>query len=261
MENVRKKTQKSFFAFGKQVFSGSHSDSIGKRPSMEDACVAFGEVFGPNTQYYGLFDGHGGSSVSVSASSTLHLKFQEKYNGVDNIDQMIQDCINEWNNEAVSRWLATGSTAAIVLIIGDLIVTANIGDTRIIIIDGDSHFRCTKDHNVQDPEEVQAIISRGGVMFNERVNGLLSLTRSLGDGSLKGIISHEAYITYIQRNDNMKLIIACDGIWEVMSDEDAVDIFLKAESPSAAAKQIKDEALKRGTTDNVSVMCINMKPK
>jgi serine/threonine protein phosphatase PrpC len=58
----------------------------------------------------------------------------------------------------------------------------------------------------------------------------------------------------------MKLIIACDGVWDVMTDQMAADIYARCRDPIEAARVIKAEALKRGTTDNVSVMCVELRP-
>jgi serine/threonine protein phosphatase PrpC len=45
-----------------------------------------------------------------------------------------------------------------------------------------------------------------------------------------------------------------------MTDQAAADIYIKCGDPVEAARSIKAEALKRGTTDNVSVMCIQLHP-
>ena len=260
---VRQRTQeKHFFVSGNQVFQGSHSETIGKRKTMEDAATVVGEIFGPMTQYYGLFDGHGGSGVALHLATKLHEKIKEKFTATNNLEESIIFAFTTMNAELVEQYTATGSTASIVIIMGNKMTVANVGDSRVILINGKGNVvRATVDHNVTNEYEKKLIQERGGTIFNNRVNGLISLTRCFGDGTQAGVISCVPSITVIDRHDDDKLIIACDGVSEVMEDDEVGKIFFEQNDPTAAAKAIKDEAVKRGTTDNVTVLCVDLKPK
>ena len=48
--------------------------------------------------------------------------------------------------------------------------------------------------------------------------------------------------------------MACDGLWDVIEDQEAVDFVLeRIEEKELVAKYLVEEALKRGSTDNITV--------
>lgn len=55
------------------------------------------------------------------------------------------------------------------------------------------------------------------------------------------------------------LILACDGLWDVMSDQEAVDLIFEENDPSKAAEVLRDEAFNRKSTDNISVIVVFLK--
>jgi serine/threonine protein phosphatase PrpC len=162
---------------------------------------------------------------------------------------------------AVEKWPFQGCTAAIAIIANNTIYSANVGDSRIVIIDETSATRASKDHHIDDPEEQAAVLARGGLIFNGRVNGSLMLTRTIGDGSMAEVLSEEPYIEERQSSENLKLVIACDGVWDVMDEEEVAGIFRTSGDPGVAARGIKDQALAKGSEDNISVICVSLKPK
>jgi serine/threonine protein phosphatase PrpC len=246
---------------GKQLFGGGHAEAIGKRTSMEDACAIVGEFAGPNTQFYGLYDGHGGAAVSQYCSTTLHILIAAKYRDSVPMADAIRAGFAELNAAAVQRFPLQGSTAAVVIIADDIIYSANVGDSRVVLIDGESTTRLSYDHNLSDPAEQQAVVARGGAIIQNRIHGTLSLSRSIGDGDLAEFLSAEPCLKETPWNETLKVIIACDGVWDVVPDEQAAALFKAASDPGAAARAIKDEALDKGSDDNVTVICVNLKRK
>ena len=254
--------EKHFFIQGKQLYGGGRAESIGRRHTMEDSSCIIGEFAGKNTQLYGLFDGHGSSEPSIYVAQNIPgiiLQKLKEYDG--DVKKSLQSSIYEINEYAVSKWKSSGTTAAIVAIVDKKLYTANVGDSRIILIYGDKVERLSFDHKVTDTEERKLVCDRGGVILNNRVNGVLVLSRAIGDGNLSDYISCEPYISESDFDDNSYLIIACDGVWDVMSDEEAAAIFMTTKNPSAAACAIKDEAIKKGSTDNITVMCVSLCPR
>ena len=262
MRAKQKQMEKRFFVEGTQVFPGSHSETMGKRKTMEDASTVVGEIFGPNTQYYGVFDGHGGSGVAIKLATQLHNLLKSKYSPDKNIEDVIRESFLELNTEIVEEFKATGSTAAIALIINDKIIVANVGDTRVLLVDSEgTAIRLTVDHNTSNAEERKGVEERGGTIFQNRVNGMVSLTRCFGDGTQAGIIICEPHITTIERKETDKLVIACDGVFEVLTDVEVGNLCVQNPEPSLAARAIKDAAIKAGSTDNITVICVSLKPK
>lgn len=256
-----RRRENHFILSGKQLFPGGQAESIGRRTTMEDACAIIGEFSGPQTQFYGVFDGHGGLGVALHCATEFPSILAKHYETTHDMIESLKTSIEELNTTACEKWSAAGSTLAVAVIADGKLFTANVGDSRIVMIKKGVASRLSYDHKISDPEEKNAVLERGGIIFNERVGGTLALSRAIGDGSLSSSISAVPYITENDYDSNTLLIIACDGVWDVMSDDDAAKIFTKCGDPSSAAKAIKEEALERGTQDNVTVVCVQLKPK
>jgi serine/threonine protein phosphatase PrpC len=140
------------------------------------------------------------------------------------------------------------------------IYAANAGDARVVLGHNGVAIRMTKDHRTDDAEEVQRIEESGGFIFKGRVLGVLAVTRSIGDHCMKEyviakpytsqktitIVSHtsngddttnpnadngnEDDIEKTNNNNNVTktsfVVIGCDGLWDVMQDQEAVDFVL-----------------------------------
>ncbi|TRM69780.1 phosphatase 2C-like domain-containing protein [Schizophyllum amplum] len=108
-----------------------------------------------------------------------------------------------------------------------VLYSANAGDARGVLCRGDRAVRLTYDHKGSDKMEAQRIMDAGGFVMSGRVNGVLAVTRSLGDSSMKEFVVGAPYTTETELSDDDQfLIMACDGLWDVVSDQLAVDIVL-----------------------------------
>ncbi|KAK8022418.1 protein phosphatase 2C isoform beta [Apiospora rasikravindrae] len=139
-----------------------------------------------------------------------------------------------------------------------VLYTANVGDARIILCRNGKALRLSYDHKGSDENEGKRIANAGGLILNNRVNGVLAVTRALGDTYMKDLVTGHPYTTetVIQAEMDEFVIIACDGLWDVCSDQEAVDLVRELPDPSAAAKQLVDHALARFSTDNLSCMVV-----
>ncbi|KAH6849913.1 phosphatase 2C-like domain-containing protein [Chaetomium sp. MPI-CAGE-AT-0009] len=141
-----------------------------------------------------------------------------------------------------------------------VLYTANVGDARIILCRQGKALRLSYDHKGSDENEGKRITNAGGLILNNRVNGVLAVTRALGDTYMKDLVTGHPYTTetVIQPDLDEFIIIACDGLWDVCSDQDAVDLVRNVQDPSAAAKLLVDHALSRFSTDNLSCMIVRL---
>ena len=146
-----------------------------------------------------------------------------------------------------------------------MLYAANAGDARAVLSvttkDGDLIAqRLTKDHTPTTPREIDRIRRSGGSVFNGRVNGSLAVSRALGDHGLKASgVTGVPHQSVVSLNKGHKfVIIACDGLWDVMTDLEAVRMVTKIRDPKSMAKKLVEAAMKRMTTDNVSVMCVRL---
>lgn len=78
---------------------------------------------------------------------------------------------------------------------------------------GGKAVRLTYDHKGSDAQEAKRITDAGGFVMNARVNGVLAVTRSLGDSAMKEFVVGSPYTTEtVLGNEDSFLIIACDGV-------------------------------------------------
>lgn len=144
-----------------------------------------------------------------------------------------------------------------------VLYTANVGDARIVLCRNGKALRLSYDHKGSDENEGKRIAGAGGLILNNRVNGVLAVTRALGDAYMKDLVTGHPYTTetVIQPDIDEFLILACDGLWDVCSDQEAVDLIRNIQDPQAASKALVDHALARFSTDNLSCMVVRFDNK
>jgi len=55
------------------------------------------------------------------------------------------------------------------------------------------------------------------------------------------------------------LILACDGLWDVAGDQQAVDLIREVADAQEASKILLSYALGKSTTDNVTILVVRFK--
>ncbi|KWU41973.1 protein phosphatase 2C [Rhodotorula sp. JG-1b] len=138
--------------------------------------------------------------------------------------------------------------------------TANAGDARAVLCRGGRAIRLSYDHKAGDAKEMQRIEAAGGYIANQRVNGYLAVTRSLGDSQMKQFVVGSPYTTETTlRDDDDFLILACDGLWDVCTDQQAVDTIKDIRDPQEASDKLVQYALGHHSTDNLTVLVVNLR--
>lgn len=95
-----------------------------------------------------------------------------------------------------------------------VLYTANVGDARIILCRSGKALRLSYDHKGSDENEGKRVANAGGLILNNRVNGVLAVTRALGDSYMKDLVTGHPYTTetVIQPDTDEFIILACDGV-------------------------------------------------
>jgi len=138
-----------------------------------------------------------------------------------------------------------------------VLYTANVGDARAVLCSAGEAIRLTHDHKGSDKGEVKRIKEAGGFVLNNRVNGVLAVTRSLGDSAMKEFVVGTPYTTTVELKDSDEfLILACDGLWDVLKDQEAVDLVRKETSAQKASEILVKHALDNYSQDNVTVLVV-----
>ncbi|XP_006890582.1 PREDICTED: protein phosphatase 1G-like, partial [Elephantulus edwardii] len=128
----------------------------------------------------------------------------------------------------------SGTTALVALIRGKQLIVANVGDSRCVVSEAGKALDMSYDHKPEDEMELARIKNAGGkVTMDGRVNGDLNLSRAIGDHFYKrnkNLPPEEQMISALPdikvlalTDDHEFMVIACDGIWNVMSSQEVVD--------------------------------------
>jgi protein phosphatase 1L len=116
------------------------------------------------------------------------------------------------------------------------------------------------DHKPNSKEERSRIEDAGGVVVwagTWRVGGVLAVSRAFGDRPLKRFVIPTPDIREeaLSRSDEC-LILASDGLWDVVGNQDAVALIKDTRNAEQAAKRLVTEAYHRGSADNISVVVL-----
>jgi len=174
---------------------------------------------------------------------------------------------------------AAGCTACSAIITPTEIIVGNAGDSRAVLAKktkDPAKFKAvqmSEDHKPDLPDEKKRIQAAGGFVEDNRVKGVLNLSRSLGDLEYKSdpnIRPNEQMITCIPETRKEKvaeasfLILACDGIWDCLTSQEAVDFVgnilqsKKSENVSNAIENMFDTIIASDVASSGGIGCDNM---
>ncbi|KAK4431714.1 protein phosphatase 2C 37 [Sesamum alatum] len=283
----------------------------GRRRDMEDAVSIHPSFccqncnFPGGLHFFGVFDGHGCSHVATRCKDRMHEIVKDECENGDSsweramslsFSKMDKD-VREWSEGAATSSCrcelqtpqcdAVGSTAVVAVVAPDKIIVSNCGDSRAVLCRNGVAIPLSVDHKPDRPDELNRIQEAGGrVIFwdGPRVLGVLAMSRAIGDNYLKPYVISEPEVTIAERTpEDECLILASDGLWDVVSNETACGVArmcLQARrAPSSgsddttvtAAGESSDRAcsdasilltklaLARHSTDNVSVVVVDLR--
>jgi len=240
--------------------------NVGNREYMEDQGKAVENLEGdPNKILFCLFDGHGGGEVSKFLQDNFpkylknYLPFKNYFRGFYDLFKFLDEEIKSLNVPRV------GSTGTIVFIERKngkkWLYCVNVGDSRCVLVSKKRVMRMSYDDRVEDPKEKKRILQQGGIIHSGRIYGSLMLSRSFGDWLIKsyGVIV-DPHITKIElTDDDLYLIIASDGLWDAIKDEECRRLCQTNSNTLEICKNFVVESLKRGSQDNISCFIISFK--
>lgn len=249
-------------------------ETQGPRPSMEDACTVIPAVEGnPKRSLYAIFDGHGGEQAASYAARHICSTFLQELKKENTIEQALKLSFLTIDKEFLATNNdRTGTTAVVAYIDNNMLHCAWAGDSRAVVADSnDKVIFATEDHKPDSTTEKARIEAAGGFITPEsqesvaRLGGLLAVSRALGNKLIrdhkqgKGLIPDPAYkSTKLQQGD--MLILACDGLWDVTSNETAARAAqAKNRSLDDSAELLAQTALKNGSVDNISILLVPIK--
>ncbi|XP_057973584.1 probable protein phosphatase 2C 9 isoform X2 [Malania oleifera] len=232
---------------------------------MEDYHVAkFVQIQGHELGLFAIFDGHLGDGVPAYLQKHLFANILKEEEFWVHPDRSISKAYERTDQAILSNSsdLGRGGSTAVTAILfsGQKLWIANVGDSRAILSRGGQAIQMTTDH--EPNTERGSIEDRGGFVSNmpgdvPRVNGQLAVSRAFGDKSLKSHLRSDPDMQHTDIDGFTDiLILASDGLWKVMANQEAVDIARRIKDPQRAAKQLIAEALRRESKDDISCVVV-----
>uniref|UniRef100_A0A7S3ERI7 protein-serine/threonine phosphatase n=1 Tax=Haptolina ericina TaxID=156174 RepID=A0A7S3ERI7_9EUKA len=287
----------------------------GWRAQMEDDHVqilSLPQV--PDCSLFGVFDGHGGDMVAHYAARHFPDVLQNTKLIAPNMPhedfvaastKAFETALMQIDDDMLhlpqveSGQDQSGSTSVMTLMSPRYIVCANTGDSRAVLARAGQAVTLSNDHKPYLPEEKERIEKANGQVKFNRVNGDLAVSRALGDfvykrcesvGAKEQAVTAFPEIIAEERHEaDQFIVLACDGIWDVMSSQEVVDKVLdmlqngrpaagpedssmaganeedESEAPpkpprqwdlGAVCEALIDHCLRLGSRDNMSVIIV-----
>jgi len=228
--------------------------------------------------WLGVYDGHGGDKASQFCSDWMSSYVRNEESYPFDLGYAMKNAFTSIDEDFVATGQPDGSTAcAATLVGGRRIVCANAGDSRAIVVRRDGTVvRLSRDHKPGMPDETRRISELGGRVIywgRWRVEGLLAVSRSVGDASLKPYVTAEPEVCeYDIGRDDWFLVLSSDGVWDVMDNEEAAHVVIASSCVMDqgqlkidtnrfkwAARNLCDHAKSCGSTDNFSCVVVDLK--
>jgi protein phosphatase len=141
-----------------------------------------------------------------------------------------------------------GTTVVIVLVTPTMIITANVGDSRIYLIRDGTLESLSKDHTI-----VAEQVELGMMTEEEAATSPMRhiLTRNIGSSE-----TVEPDIFEIEPSNNDRLILCSDGLTDLVSNDEILDMTGQEDNPERLCRNFIDMVLSRGAHDNTTVISI-----
>jgi serine/threonine protein phosphatase PrpC len=208
-----------------------------------------------------VFDGHGGARVADRAAADLHLAvLRARQAGLEAGDALRRAFAEV---AAVTADEECGSTVAALLLTGRAVTTAHVGDSRVARIGRAGAAALTRDHRLDAGGERERVLRSGARLdppYVVRGDRGLMMTRSLGDRWFRpvGIIAEPEVGRHALGADDVALVAATDGLWDVLGVEDTARIVRRAGTAQTAADALIEAALAADAHDNVTVVVVRL---
>lgn len=250
---------------------------------MEDAHTTQLSIGGnTRTNFFGVYDGHGGSQSAYYTQENLHKKItsQPAFKSGNVEEALVKAFVEldkDMQEDSECRFTTSGCTSVVVMTRNNQIYCANCGDSRAVLSERGQAIPLSFDHKPGNEEELSRIKAAGGFVEFNRVNGTLALSRALGDFEFKRgnlapkdqMVTAVPEVTVTPMNENQEFIVlACDGIWDVLTSQEVVDFIrpklAEGQNPSRICEAILTRCLAPSTAvgglgcDNMTITLVSL---
>lgn len=264
------------------------------RRKMEDKHVAlseFNQLFGiqdgVERAYYAVFDGHGGVDAATYAANHLHVALSKQETLQSDAGTAFKAAFKStddmFRRKAKRERLRSGSTGVAVLLHGQQLTVAWLGDSQAMLVRKGQVVTLMDPHKPDREDEKQRIEDLGGCitfMGCWRVNGTYAVSRAIGDFDQKPYVSGDADSSTIQLlGDEDYVLLACDGFFDSVKPPEVPDLVMDAlrgtvdpeggeqlppehaeDVGQRVAEKLVGHAKAAGSSDNITVMVVFLRP-
>jgi serine/threonine protein phosphatase PrpC len=224
----------------------------GHRPVMENRHLITEMISKPDHIFMGLFDGHSGSLAAYIVSKRLvgliertsawreYLESADDKDAESLIRRALLEAFDQMDDELerANKFGSSGCTCVCVIITPSLIICANLGKSRCVMKSAGQIIQMTDDHTALRTDEILRICKAGSIVKQGRINGELAVSRALGNFRYKAntalsrnqqlLICTPEISCHRRIESDELLLLACDGVWDVLSCADAIHFLTDA---------------------------------
>ncbi|KYO02084.1 protein phosphatase, putative [Plasmodium reichenowi] len=232
----------------------------------------------PSYIYCAIYDGHNGDNAVNIVQKLLHIHMYYYFINGNGLENSLKYSFEETDNYLCKNIInikeenhsnySSGTTACVSVIFKNMLYVANIGDSRCIISKNGRAIVLTVDHRASiNKKEEDRILKSGGILDDEGyLGGCLGVCRGFGSfhkktkEKLKGLICEPDIFHIKLTDDDEFLIICCDGIFDVITSQEAVNTvknsLIQSRDANTAAQALCQLAYKKKSLDNLSVLVV-----
>jgi Leucine-rich repeat (LRR) protein/serine/threonine protein phosphatase PrpC len=233
-----------------------YSETVGSRPEMEDALIIKENLY-DRVSLFGLFDGHGGQTAARLAALSFPVSFATaKAHDAATVTRVLDG----FYEKLVAINEASGVTMELVFVDREAkkLCLYHLGDSRTVLFGGDGNeVFSTQDHRPDRRSELERLREAKIPCANMKCAGQLGVSASLGDIQVPGISRQFESFEFDLSGEIRWVVIACDGLFDELTNEE-VGITVKKAEPGLAAVLLRDESYTRGGSDNISAIVIDL---
>eukprot|EP00128_Syssomonas_multiformis_P002156 Colp12_sorted_trinity150504_noHs@34718 len=262
-----------------QRYYVDHHAEQGRRPTMEDEHTIVEDLNSllklegyPPQAFFAVYDGHGGREAAEYAQAHLHFNIAKQESFSTDVTQALVAGFLETDAAFLARAtrqdVSGGATCVTALLRGNNLYISWLGDSQAMLCKGGEAIDLLCPHKPEREDEKRRIEEAGGVVVwygTWRVNGVLSVARAIGDRHLKSLVIGRPDVAHFElEGDEQYMVLACDGLWDVMSSQDVVQFvagyMMRSGTGQGVSQALVQHALSLGSCDNISVVVVFLKP-
>ncbi|KAL3089497.1 hypothetical protein niasHS_006881 [Heterodera schachtii] len=247
-------------------------------PSLDIVEPKISKKVDPSAALFAVFDGHNGAECATFASAHLTECFLDAFEQSDDVEKVLNDAIERLDkritDKCTSENIKSGTTVSCVYLEGTTSAyLAWCGDSAIGLLTDTAVDTLSTPHKPEDEDEMRRIEQAGGMVVSihgvPRLNGVLNLSRSLGDVMAKPMVSSVPDVKRVSLSPDHGhniLFVATDGVWDTLEEEEIFEAcrqFIATRPPKDfefLADFIVDKAKSAGASDNLTLICVFLRP-